>query len=46
MNYNFIKILKNNNNIMYSNLKDILKITTNYYRDFYNIKTFNEGVKK
>ena len=46
MNYNFIKILKNNNDIIYSNSKDIFKITTNYYRDFYNIKIFNKKIKE
>ena len=30
----------------YSNLKDIFKITTNYYQNLYNIKTFDERVKK
>ena len=46
MNYNFIKTLKNDNDITYSNSKDILKITTDYYRNFYNIKTFDERIKK
>ena len=46
MNYNFIKILKNNNDITYSDLKDNFKITINYYRGFYDIKTFNEKIKK
>ena len=46
MNYNFIKILKNDNDITYLNLKDIFKIMTNYYRDFYNIKIFDERIKK
>ena len=46
MNYSFIKTLKNDNNITYSNLKDIFKIVTNYYRDFYDIKIFDEEVKE
>ena len=46
MNYNFIKTLKNDNDITYSNSEDIFKITINYYRDLYNIKTFDEKIKK
>ena len=46
MNYNFIKILKNDNNITYSNLKDIFKTITNYYRNLYDIKTFDEKIRK
>ena len=46
MNYNFIETLKDNNNITYSNSKDILKITTNYYQNFYDIKIFDEKIKK
>ena len=46
INYNFIKILKNKNNITYSNSKDILKIITNYYQNLYDIKTLDEKIKK
>ena len=46
MNCNFIKILKNNNDIICSNSKNIFQTTTNYYRDFYDIKTFDEKIKK
>ena len=46
MNYNFIETLKNDNDITYSNSKDIFKITTNHYRDFYDIKIFDKGFKK
>ena len=46
MNYNFIKTLKNDDDITHSNSKDIFKITMNYYRGFYDIKTFDEKIKK
>ena len=46
MNYNFIKTLKNDNDITYSNLENIFKIMMNYYRDLYNIKIFDERIKK
>ena len=46
MNYNFIKTLKNDNNITYSNSKNIFKITINYYRNLYDTKILDERVKK
>ena len=46
MNYNFIKTLKNDNNITYSNSKNIFKITINYYRNLYDTKILDERIKK
>ena len=37
MNYNFIKTLKDNNDIAYSNSKNIFKIITNYYIEIFTI---------
>ena len=46
MNYNFIKKLKNNNEMKYIDIENIFKIIINYYKKFYNIKFFNKKTKK
>lgn len=46
MNYNFIKKLKNNDKMKYINSKNILKIIINYYKKIYNIKSFDEKIRK